>query len=1114
MIIMLFSGALYMKSNQIADTANLISRHPLVVSNTASQMNTNIIKMHRSMKDAVLASSEYELDEAITIVNNLELKTLSELDIIDQYILGEEGQQLAREAREAFINWRPIRNNVIVHLKNGDHYEAEAITKNEGALYIESLEIKFNSLNLYAIEKSEGFIDSINEDNSLLVIYIFIGMFISIILISLVNYYLGRGILSFISSFSNEISRIIQTKEYIFKPRKNIKEFEEIEDNFGVLTQMIKEEFWVKDGLGTIQDQLINNDTVEEIAKKSLAFLCKYTNSVAGVCYFYTENKKDFIAYESYAEEGYKSQYLSNGIIEEIAMTKNKRVFNDISNNDASFNTKLLTGIPNTLVICPLINQNLESIGVIEVAFIEKPDDAVITFVEQVGVVIGTYYEGSKQLEKINTLLEDAQIANESLYTQSSELEKNARVLESNQVELEENQSELEKINQELERQQIVLVNKNSELEELRDTLIIKSKELAKASNLKTEFLMNMSHELRTPLNTIILLSSSLLDKNNMDKNIREKINVISTAGDELLKIINNVLDISKIENGMMETYVEKINIEEFVNRIASKYEILSKEKNIAFETIIQIDKELEVSTDLQKLTQIINNLLSNAFKFTDKGSVSLIVQNSKYVGMELDIIVRDTGIGITEERQKIIFDQFVQSDGSITRNYGGTGLGLAISDHFTQLIGGSIFVESDLDKGSVFTLSIPQKVENNNDTREMLPIRRQEEFTNTFLVIDDDSMYTNKIEKTLYEMNYEVLVARTGYDGVSMAEDTKPDFIILDLMLPDITGERVIKELKNNAATRMIPVIVITGRTNYNEINILKEGAIACIQKNDSFNKDIDFILKHANAFIKEENKEILYIYNESSSENSLEKIMDDDIKVTKIMFSDFKEGQLKKSKYNLIVMNLVSAEDECKHVCKQFKESNIKIPIVIYAPTDVIEKKKNEIKLYSNEMIIKVVSTVGELLQVLAIYLHNDAYTENATKNNFMNGNSKMENKKVLICDDDSKNVFTLTTLLQEWGLVVDSAYNGKDAIEKVNEEDNYSLVLMDIMMPEMDGYETIKKIRKIKGKENLPIIALTAKVMKGDREKCLSIGASDYLGKPIEPTILRKLIEIWID
>jgi signal transduction histidine kinase/DNA-binding response OmpR family regulator len=794
--------------------------------------------------------------------------------------------------------------------------------------------------------------------------------------------------------------------------------------------------------------------------------------------------------------------------------------------------------------------------AVIELASFEPFNETHLDFLSQltesIGIVLNTIETNSRTEE----LLEQSQSLTDELRRTNEELQDKAHLLAKQKEEVED---------------------KNNEVEEARKSLEEKAAQLQLTSKYKSEFLANMSHELRTPLNSLLILAQQLFE--NREGNLSEKqvryAKTIHSCGDDLIQLINDILDLSKIESGYISTDFIKVKLNEITSFVETTFKHVSESKNLRF--VIDLEETLpdSLETDIQRLNQILKNLLSNAFKFTEKGEVRLRIyeakRNWKQTTTSLDnakkvvaFEIRDTGIGISRDKQNIIFEAFQQAEGSTSRKYGGTGLGLSISRGLADLLGGSIELESEVDHGSRFTLFLPLEYDPIHVKREKqssltiseyrlltqdsddsaiqsvptvkLPETREldviSEIINetgddrniindddqVVLIIEDDIRFARIIIEKAHEREMKAVVATGFSDVFMMVNKFNPVSVTLDVKLPDASGWRILDLFKNDINFRHIPVHLISGEEN--KLLGMQRGARSFSLKplkNESLNLLFDDIQNYQN----QHPKKLLLIEDNEIESSTIANLLSNQGLVEVQIASSGQESLrlLRENAYDCVIVDYMLPDIPGMEIIIQINEiKKLQMtPILIYSAKDFTSREKTQLKQYANRILVKDLNSLDLLFEEVVMHLHlNHKDLSPEQKKIIENLRSRediLTNKTVLIVDDDVRNLFALTTAFERYNMNVITAESGQEAIDILSEGKHVDMLLMDIMMPAMDGYETTQKIRREHKNNNLPIIAVTAKAMKGDREKCIDAGASDYITKPVKIDQLLSLMRVWL-
>ena len=750
--------------------------------------------------------------------------------------------------------------------------------------------------------------------------------------------------------------------------------------------------------------------------------------------------------------------------------------------------------------------------------------------------------EKEKRAAELHTANKELSNQAGELQIQQAELRQLNEELEQQTQNLKQQQEELQMINDELEEQTQSLEDKNKEVEASKSSIEQKTKQLEISSKYKSEFLANMSHELRTPLNSLLILSKDLSEnrKKNLDDVQVESAEIIYKSGHDLLILINEVLDLSKIEAGKMSVHVEKVPIKNLTAELLQNFKHLAEQKGLLLSCEIAENVPEFITTDSQRLNQILKNLLSNAIKFTKKGSVTIHVKPD--TEHTISISVTDTGIGIAENKQSAIFEAFQQAEGGTSRKYGGTGLGLSISRELAKLLEGKITVTSSLNKGATFSLILPLVIQPDIEIYNSLPIQPRhyipiEKIETTFLnyttipddranlspadkvvlIIEDDPNFAKILLKQANKKGFKCLNAATGEDGLVLASKFNPQAIILDMGLPGISGKQVLQELKSNTSVRHIPVHIISA--NDRSLEIIREGAVEFLVKpiskealEDAFNRIENFVNKKI--------KNLLIIEDNENARKAMKILIGTgDVHCFEAETGAVALELYEKHEIDCVILDIGLPDMsgfELIQKLEDIKEHTMP-PIIVYTGKELSKEENDLLHKYAESIIIKGVKSEERLLDETALFLHRTINNLPKSKQKIItrihDKDAIFHAKKILLVDDDMRNIFALSKILQEREIEVIKSENGKNALEMLVQHPDIDLVLMDIMMPEMDGYEAMKRIRSQIKFKKLPVIALTAKAMKDDKQKCIDAGANDYITKPIDVDRLLSLMRVWL-
>ncbi len=949
-------------------------------------------------------------------------------------------------------------------------------------------------------------------------------------------------------------------------------------------TEENRQQDWLKTNLAEFFGLMQGQKELKEVAQMLMSKLPPVVNAHHGVFYLMdtgTEQKPIEPTLHLYATYGYKSRkHLSNrfrlgeGLVGQCAFERTPIHLTNVPVDYIKISSGLGEATPLNIIVLPVLFE--ESVqAVIELASFHSFSSIHITFLEQlsdnIGVVLNVIQasmrteellRGSQALtQELQTQQEELKEANTRLENQTTALKESEEKLKAQQEELQQTNEELEDKAQMLSKQKQEVETKNQEVELARGALEEKAEQLALTSKYKSEFLANMSHELRTPLNSMLVLSK-LLKEDQGEHLTQKQLEFASTvyeSGEDLLGLINDILDLSKVEAGKMDVHPETVEYAEIQRHVEQSFSQIAKDRNVKLN--FEIAQKLpSLTTDISRLRQILNNLLANAFKFTEKGSVTLKVFSSQpsnkfdhaYLKEAKSVIsfsVADTGIGIPTDKQKLIFEAFQQADGTTNRRYGGTGLGLSISRSVAYLLGGELHLESQIATakktgGSTFTLHLPETYrparklveslppETETSSTQMLdsPIPMSEQRSaleddlhniqsgdRVLLIIEDDLNFAKTLLELAHQQHFKAVIALDGESGLSLARQLKPDAITLDIQLPLLNGWALLDLLKHESTTRHIPIHVLS--VVEEPKRALEQGAMAYLEKPAS-KEDLEKTLQQLTEFIDKRVKHLLIVEDDPIQQQHIVELIGNS-DVESIVAKDAKAALelLKQQKFDCMILDLIlpdmSGIQLLEHIRKQ--PAHQTLPVVVYTAKEVTDAEEKQLRQLADQIVIKSVKSPERLLAETTLFLHRVESKLPEAKREILQTinvqDEELKGKTILVIDDDSRNLFAITSSLEKYGLQVLTAENGKEGINSLKKHPEIKLVLMDIMMPEMDGYEAMQHIRKVKKYQQLPIIALTAKAMKEDREKCLAAGANDYLTKPIDLERLLSLIRVWL-
>ena len=943
---------------------------------------------------------------------------------------------------------------------------------------------------------------------------------------------------------------------------------------------------WFETGHGQLNSKMRGDQEPADLGRSVITFLAEYLNARIGAFYVAEDNQRLKLL-GSYAFSRRKN--LSNefefgeGLVGQAALERESITITNVPDDYIVVSSSFGETPPRNILVFPvLLNDQVK--GVIELGAFDDFPKRDLDFLNQASEGIAIAIESARSRGRVQGLLEQTQAQTEELAAQqeelrqsNEELEEQAEALKMSESRLMEQQEELQQTNEELEeksgaleeqtaaleQQKGDIEKQNVQLEEAHKAIEEKARDLEVSGKYKSEFLANMSHELRTPLNSILLLSGFLSGNKDgrLGEDQVESAQAIHSSGTELLSLINEVLDLSKVESGKMELVVENVSLERFSNTMKREFQPLAKEKELELLVDLADNLPKNIRTDRQRLNQIMKNFFSNAFKFTPAGSVTLRVSRPgpgdhaltmcANAGLDPEksvcLSVVDTGSGIEEGKQKQIFEAFQQADGSTSRKYGGTGLGLSISRELAKLLGGQIGLESEPGKGSAFTLCVPenlgseeQKPEVEPDVPEAKPEPEPEKTgqqkaaadveavdddrndispdDRSILIIEDDPVSLKVSRDLAREAGFKCLVAGDGETGLQFADYYKPSAIILDIVLPGIDGWTVMSRLKENSQTRHIPVHFMSGQEE--NIEAFKLGAVDFLTKPVS-PAVLENVFGRLDRMLSKRVKDLLVVEDNEIQRDLIADIVGDgdDVRITFALTAAEGYDQAITGKFDCMVLDLGLPDMSGVELLDKIRtsETDNRTPVIIFTGRELTPEENVIMDKYAESTILKGADSVKRLLDETTLFLHRIEADLPERQQQMLrmvhDKESILAGKKVLMVDDDMRNVFSLKKILEEKGMHIVVGKNGKDGIGRLNENPDVDLVLMDIMMPEMNGFEAMKEIRKERRFKDLPIIALTAKAMKGDRSKCIEAGANDYLAKPVDVDRLFSMLRVWL-
>ncbi|MDP6525328.1 MAG: response regulator [Kiritimatiellia bacterium] len=917
----------------------------------------------------------------------------------------------------------------------------------------------------------------------------------------------------------------------------------------------------LKTGIARLNDTMRGDPNVATLASKVIAEMASYLNAQVGAFYLAVNGDGTELSLQgSYAYRGGKnapSEFkLGEGLIGQAAQEKKCILVTDVPEDCITVTSALGETLPRNIVCFPLLYEG-EVKGVVELGSLEEFTDRQLDFLDQVGESVAIAVHSAQSREQMKILQE----SEGKLKVQSEELQVTNEELAEKTVSLERQKREVEQT--------------NAELEETRQEIEKRAEDLALASKYKSEFLANMSHELRTPLNSLLILATSLAENGdgNLTDDQVESARVIHDSGNDLLSLINEILDLSKIEAGQMDILFDKVAINDLADGVRNRFKHVFDDKGLELKILIDKSSPAEITSDRKRIEQIIRNLISNAVKFTSEGSVTVAFSHLSFVndhwedskGRFVDlrvanesspmandapqasmtndeflvISVTDTGVGVPAEKQEAIFEAFQQADGGTSRKYGGTGLGLSICRELVRLLGGEIRLASEEGKGSTFTVYLPTEAKTPADVapqrserkpyvrKKPLPLMAPASVPDdrdgivkgdkAILVVEDDPVFAKLLLRQCREKGFKCLIAATGEEGLRLACEQAPSAVILDIRLPGIDGWSVLDQLKEKVETRHVPVHIISVEEPSQEA--LTRGAIGFLRKPVSPD-DLQAAFVRIEDVLRRTVKGLLVVEDDEKLRKAIVKLVGNgDVNTDDAPTGKAAIEKPASKRYDCMILDLNLPDMSGFELLEKAEkmETVVLPPVVVYTGRELTRDEEKALRRYSESIIVKGVRSQERLFDEVSLFLHR--VVEHMPKerrqliSDLHNADSILRDKKVLIVDDDMRTLFALSNALSTKGTKTIKAEDGKKALEILKTEPDIDLVLMDIMMPVMDGYETMKRIRAQERFDQVPIIALTAKAMKLDRKKCVDAGASDYLPKPVEANWLFSMMRAWM-
>ena len=1175
---------------------------------SSSGMRGEVNDMARLLTTTMLNADALSVESQKNEINKKIAKAEEYYIKIKESMTSAEEMQIVKQIDSAYSTYLNYQDKVLELLEAGYFQNATTYSNTEGQAIQNAVLNALNSLSDYNAfimnEESTKANEAYKNSTQMVVLMMVAGLLLGLGVVLWIIPSITRGlnvVSMMISSFGNGRMRAIRRIKVTSKDeigevalvfKKMAEDLEQKQQMEKAYAQAQSDQSWLNANIARVTELLRGVSSLDQVSQTFINEFTPVLGAQFGAVYLKDPDHPELLRSTGfYAHDGSKkiadSFKIGEGLVGQSALDLKPIRLDKAPDNYPSVTSGFVDAQPEHITIYPLIFED-ELLGVVEFAsfhpFSGLHNDLLQQLSTNLGIIINNINrrlvvekllrdsqalteELQCQSEELQTQQEELRRSNENLEEQTDALKQSEELLQRQQEELEHYNTELVAKTRALEDQVQEIEEKSNEIELARGQLEKQAMQLAVTSKYKSEFMANMSHELRTPLNSLLILSQLLTE--NKEGNLTEKqvefAHTIYMSGADLLKMIDEILDLSKVDAGKMELNHDDVKMTELKSFVKHNFSAQALKKGLALRLTFNEPLPDSITADSHRLKQVLRNLMSNAFKFTSEGSVEFLVSlaDKEKLPPELSnkveyitMSVKDSGIGIPADKTDIVFEAFQQVDGTTSRKYGGTGLGLSISRELARLMGGSITLESREGQGSNFTLYLPVKANyktpsttlevaasKENGTleeyiEELLPNRvpanmvtpappvqivvedDREQLTSNdkvLLIIEDDESFARILLDMAHGRNFKGLVALQGDTGLDMAKTYLPDAIILDIQLPVMDGWTILRELKSASQTRHIPVHVIS--VNDEVKQGLMMGAMAYLRKPSS-RESLERAFSQIENYTSSSLKYLLIVEDDEIQRRSImELIGHDDVAITAVSSGGEALSELRRQKYDCMVLDLMLEDMNGFDLLDQIRDDEElnDLPIIIYTGKDLDSKEETRLRKYAESIIIKDVRSPERLLDETTLFLHRVEANLPEDKRKILqklhNKEELFEGKKILLVDDDIRNVFALSSVLEEYHMEVKFAENGREAIEMLVEQDDFDLVLMDMMMPEMDGYEAMRRIREMPQYQKLPIIALTAKAMKEDRAKCIEAGASDYMKKPIATGQLLSLMRVWL-
>lgn len=1210
------------QANELSGLTASLFKHPYTVTNSMRDIRGNIRMVETVLADMVVEANPVRLEQMGHEMLEAQRDLRRLFAIVHERFLGNKADVAAAE--EVFNEWVVLLDKALAAQRDGSGEAARKAAIQEARIHTALLIRKSQAMIDFATNKAIEFNDAATKQGqratAVLIIIVALACLAGLVVSRFISnsitnpltamiarmkgvargsigqeldYCSGDEVGDLADSFrlmrTNLLSKVqiaeaVAAGDYSVSV-ETVSDEDVLGKSLAIMTKSLKESAeanartdWVKSGRNKLNAVIAGESDLRSLCSNVISFLAGYMNAQIGAIYALSPDGR-LVLTGSYAFTKRKdladSYVLGQGLVGQAALEKSMISVSNIPEDYIRINSSLGDAHPRNIVVLPLLHVG-ELKGVIELGSFEEFSDTKLELLQAVSEAMGVALESVDSQEKLRALLEQTRLQADKLQAQqeelrvsNEELEQQSSALRSSEEELRQQQEELQSINEELEEknnflelQRAEMGIKNTELNNIRKGLEIKARELELTTRYKSEFLANMSHELRTPLNSLLLLSRSLMENSsgNLNEDQVEYSRIIHRSGNDLLLLINEILDLSKIEAGKMTITPEDVPVLSLVEAMAASFKPLAEEKQLAL--TFHVDERIPavIRTDRQRIEQILRNLLSNAIKFSDNGSVSLSLRpptSEEYANLDglseanaLAVAVTDTGVGIAAEKQQEIFEAFRQVDGGTDRKYGGTGLGLTISRELAKLLNGALRLQSSPGQGSTFTLVIPQRLDQGSADKPLdatgpalgggdPPRPVQAEATASaaagqpkhladdrngasagpgyILIIEDDHAFARILMDQCRSKGFAVLHAASGEEGIELARKYVVGGIVLDIRLPGMNGWQVLEEFKQDPELRHIPVHIMSAVEA--TLDAQKKGAVGFLAKPAS-RENLDDALERLEGFMSKKVKDLLVVEdNQDMRKGVLSLLSDANIRIQEADTGAKALEAMRQCQFDCVILDLGLPDMtgfELLNLIEQDKNLHIP-PVIVYTGRELTREEEQALHGHAESIIIKGVKSEERLIDETALFLHQVVKAMPVKKRELIatlyDKDKALRDKVILLVDDDMRNLYALSHVLQEKGLNVLKAEDGEKALEMLEARQDVSLVLLDIMMPVMDGYETLARIRANPRLSRLPVIALTAKAMLEDKERCIAAGASDYLSKPVDLDRLLSKLRVWL-